>query len=350
VDPIRVAIVGYGLAGRHFHAPLIAATAGLEVSYLVTANDVRRRQAEVEHPAARILPSLDELWEQPAPPELVVVATTNESHVPLATAAIAHGVAVVVDKPLAINAPEAEALVHMAERARVPLTVFHNRRWDTDQLTLRRLLAEDALGSVVRYESRFERWRPDTDPSKWRESAPPERGGGVLLDLGTHLVDQAIVLLGAPTHVYAEIRSLRGAPADDDAFIALRHPGGAISHLWVSAAAPAPGPRLRVQGTTGGFLVASLDPQEAALRVGARPDADDGWGKPPVFEHGRLVAGEHSIPVRPEPGDWPRFYAMLRDALGAGGPLPVDPRDAIRTLRVLDAARRSARSGGVVEM
>jgi predicted dehydrogenase len=189
--------------------------------------------------------------------------------------------------------------VTRAERAGVLLSVFQNRRWDSDQLTLRRLMAEGALGTITRYESRFERWRPEPDPAKWREARPPEQGGGVLLDLGSHLVDQALVLFGPATHTYAEVNARRRVSGDDDVFIALRHASGTISHLWASAVAPSPGPRLRVQGTAGGFLVSGLDPQEAALRAGARPDTASEWGSPQTCEHGRLVAGERSVPVRP---------------------------------------------------
>jgi scyllo-inositol 2-dehydrogenase (NADP+) len=344
---IRVAIVGYGLAGRVFHAPLIAATDGLEVAIIVTSNSARARQAAAEHPAAQVVQSVEDLWATTRP-DLLVVATTNDSHVSIASAAIERGVPVVVEKPVALAAADAEALVEQAERAGVILTVFQNRRWDTDQLTLHRLLEEDGLGEVTRYESRFERWRPRLDPAKPRETLPPEKGGGVLLDLGVHLVDQALVLFGPVTQVYAEIDSRRGAPPEDDVFMALRHVSGTVSHLYASAVTPASGPRLRVQGTTGGFIVPHLDPQEAALRAGSRPDTVDDWGRPEEWEYGRLIAGERSVPVLPEPGAWPRFYVLLRDALRHGVPPPVDPRDAVEALRVLEAARRAALERRVV--
>ena len=339
---MRVAIVGYGLAGRVFHAPLIAATDGLEVSQIVTSDARRAEQAAGEHPQARVVGGVDDLWAA-APPELIVVATANDSHVRIASTALEHGEPVVVENPAALTAAEAEALVEQADRAKVILTVFQNRRWDTDQLTLRRLIREDALGQITRYESRFERWRPNLDPSKPRETLAPEQGGGVLLDLGVHLVDQALVLFGPVAEVYAEIDSRRGAPAEDDVFVALRHASGTISHLHASAITPSVGPRLRVQGTVGGFRVPNLDPQEAALRAGARPGTSDGWGLPEEWEYGRLIAGDRSVPVPPEPGDWPRFYTLLRDALRTGGPPPVDPWDAVEALRVLDMARRAAR-------
>jgi predicted dehydrogenase len=211
VPEVRVAIVGYGLAGRVFHAPLIAATDGVEVGQIVTSNPMRARQAGAEHPEAQVVPSVEDLWAA-TPPDLVVVATANSSHFPMATAVIEQGVPVVVEKPMAVTAAEAEALVERADRSSVLLTVFQNRRWDTDQLTLRRLIEEGALGEVTRYESRFERWRPSLDPTKPRENLPPEEGGGVLLDLGVHLVDQALALFGSVADVYAEIDSRRGRP------------------------------------------------------------------------------------------------------------------------------------------
>lgn len=346
---LRVAIVGYGVSGRFFHAPLIEATEGLELVAVVTANPGRRRLLAAEHPEAETVAAVEDLWTA-APPQLVVVATPNDSHVAIASAAIERGVPVVVDKPLAVTSAQAEALVDRAERAGVLLTVFQNRRWDTDQLTLRRLIAEGALGDIARYESRFERWRPELEPTKWRETVSPAAGGGVLLDLGSHLVDQALMLFGPVSHVYAEIDSRRGAPADDDAFIALRHVSGTVSHLHASAVTPSRGPRLRVEGATAGFVASGLDPQEAALRSGRRPDRVPDWGQPPQWERGRLVAGDQSVPVIAEPGDWPRFYALLRDALLTGGAPPVDPHDAIETLRVLDAARHASSTRSVARL
>ena len=347
---LRAAIIGYGLAGRFFHAPLIAATEGLVVSSVVTSSPERRAQVSREHPDARILTSPTELWESAEDHDLVVVATPNVAHAPLATNAIDRGLPVVVDKPLAMTSGEAEALLSRAERASKLLTVFQNRRWDSDQLTLARLLAEDRLGTVLRYESRFERWRPSANAESWRDSTAPELGGGQLLDLGTHLVDQALVMFGPVTHVYAEVDARRGAPGDDDAFVALRHAHGVISHLRASAITAAPGPRLRVLGTKAAFVVQDLDGQEDVLRSGTRPDEVLAWGSEPEARWGRLVSGEESAPVPSERGDWPRFYALLLRALRDGDSPPVDPHDAVAALRVLEAARRSAASREVVTL
>jgi predicted dehydrogenase len=349
MSDLRVAIVGYGLSGRFFHAPLIAATEGLEVASVVTSSSLRQAQVVADHPRAKAVADVRELWKGLAP-ELVVVATPNSSHVAIASAAIEREVPVVVDKPLAVTAAAADVLVAQAQAAGIMLTVFQNRRWDTDHLTLRRLIAAGALGRIIRYESRFERWRPELEGDKWRESAPPEEGGGVLLDLGSHLVDQALTLFGAVTHVYAEIDARRGASGDDDVFIALRHAAGTISHLHASAVAASRGPRLRVQGSAAGFLVSGLDPQEAALRAGGRPDTVAQWGEPEEWALGRLVAGERSVPVPAERGDWPRFYALVRDAVLAGAAPPVEPQDAVRALRVLEKAREASLKQSVVSL
>ncbi|MGA9859343.1 MAG: Gfo/Idh/MocA family oxidoreductase [Solirubrobacteraceae bacterium] len=346
---LRVAIIGYGLAGRTFHAPLIAATPGLSVAAVVTADPGRRAQAAAEHPGVQVLDGADALWAAGGF-DAVVIATPNDAHAPLASAAIDRGVAAVVDKPLAVDVAEAQALVDRAQAAGVLLTVFQNRRWDADHLTLARLLEGGQLGRVLRYESRFERWRPTGTPDAWRERVPPGQGGGLLLDLGSHLVDQALTLFGPVTEVYAEIASRRGGVADDDDFLALTHASGPISHLWLSALAAASGPRLRVLGTEAAFVAPGLDSQEDELRAGRRPDTDPDWGVQPEFRRGRLIAGERSVPLAGEPGDWPRFYALLRDALRDGGPPPVDPRDAVRTLTVLERARASAARRQVVRV
>ena len=347
---LRAAIIGYGLAGRFFHAPLIAATEGLVVASIVTSDSGRQAQVSREHPDARILTSPHEVWESAGDHDLVVVATPNDSHALLAGEAVDRGLPVVVDKPLALSSGEAEALVSRCERVSGLLTVFQNRRWDSDQLTLARLLEEGRLGTVLRYESRFERWRPSASGESWRDSTSPESGGGQLLDLGTHLVDQALFRFGPVTHVYAEVDARRGAPSDDDAFVALRHARGVLSHLRVSAITAAPGPRLRVLGTKAAFVVRELDGQESVLRSGARPDQVADWGAEPESHWGRLVSGEASAPVPSERGDWPRFYALLVRALRDGGPPPVDPHDAVETLRILEAARRSAANREVVTL
>src|SRR3954470_10276234 len=338
---MRVAIIGYGLAGAVFHAPLAASTDGLEVATIVTSNPRRQEDARRDHPQARIVERADDAFDA----DLVVVATPNHTHAPLAREALESDAAVVVDKPLALSAPEAGELVALGGR----LTVFQNRRWDSDQLTLGRLVRDGELGEVFRYESRFERWRPEPKPEQvWRETRTPAEGGGVLLDLGSHLVDEALRLLGPAAAVYAEIDARRGGPADDDGFVAIRHESGGYSHLRTSSVTAAPGPRLRVLGSRAAFVVDELDGQEAALRDGLRPDRDAPWGVGPP---GRLVRGEHEAPVESERGDWPAFYRGVERWLHERGePPPVDPRDAVRVLEVIEAAHRSASASSVTAL
>jgi predicted dehydrogenase len=347
LEDLRVGIVGYGLAGAVFHAPLVAATPGLEVAAVVTSNAERRERVTRDHPGARVVGSVDELLGEV---DVVVVAAPNRHHVPVARAALGAGAAVVVDKPLATSAVEGRELVEEAGRAGQLLTVFHNRRWDGDFLTLRGLIEAGELGQVVRLESRFDRWRPEVAGDKWRERADPAEGGGLLFDLGSHLVDQAIVLFGRPASVYAEIRNVReGAVVDDDVFVSLEHPGGERSHLFASVVAGEPGPRFRALGLGGAYVKEGLDPQEDALRAGARP-GDEGWGREPPQAWGRMVAGETARPVETMPGAYEEFYARLVVALREDGPPPVDPRDAVAGLEVLEAAARSAREGQTVAL
>ncbi|QIS03510.1 oxidoreductase [Nocardia brasiliensis] len=345
---LRVGVIGYGLAGSVFHAPLIAAEPRMRVAVVVTSSAERAAQAEREHPGVRVVATADELFADPAGFDLVVVATPNRTHAPLATRAVDAGIPVVVDKPFAVSVAEAEALVTRAARARVPLTVFQNRRWDGDFRTVRALVEAGTLGEVRRFESRFERWRP-TPKGGWRELGDAADGAGLLFDLGSHLIDQALVLFGPVKSVYCELdRRREGMRTDDDAFLALTHAGGVRSHLWMSAVAPQLGPRFRVLGAQGGYVTYGLDPQEAALRAGRRPGDGAPWGTVEPERWGLLGAEPDAEPIPTSAGDYPAFYSMLAAALLDGGALPVDPRDALAVLRVLEQARRGADTGEIV--
>ncbi|MFE9441001.1 Gfo/Idh/MocA family oxidoreductase [Streptomyces sp. NPDC006602] len=354
--PLRVGLVGYGLAGSVFHAPLIAATEGLALDTVVTSNPERREQVRAEFPDVRLAATPDELFERADELDLVVVASPNKTHVPLATAALKAGLPVVVDKPVAGTATEARELAALAEERGLLLSVFQNRRWDNDFLTLRKLLTEGELGDVYRFESRFERWRPQLKGG-WRESGDPTEIGGLLYDLGSHVVDQALVLFGPAACVYAESDVRRpGARTDDDTFIAVTHTSGVRSHLYASATTAQLGPRFRVLGSKAGYVKYGLDPQEAALREGRRPGAKTSdWGLEPEDLWGRVGAGESPLTGggRPEPtlpGDYPAYYAAVARALTEGGPNPVTALEAAAALDVLEAARRSAHDGVAVSL
>ena len=340
-SPLRVGLIGYGLAGEAFHAPLIAATPALELDVIVTSDPTRQRAARNRHPGAEVVSSADELWQRAAGLDVAVIATPNRTHVPLALAALEAGLHVVVDKPMARTAAECRLLIDAARARGRALTVFQNRRWDGDFLTLRQLLADGALGEPLRFESRFERWRTMPKPG-WRERAAPDEAGGILYDLGSHLIDQALVLFGPVAGVYAEIERRRPqAEVDDDVFLALRHESGVISHLYMSAVAALPAPRMRLLGSRAAYVKRGMDVQEAALRGGARADTAQ-WGVEPESAWGELGAGENVQRVPTQPGAYPRFYELLADSLRTGTSPPVDAADAAAVVDVIERALRSA--------
>jgi predicted dehydrogenase len=349
-DPIRVAIVGFGLGGEVFHAPLVAAVPDMSLVSIVTRNAERAARAKQRHPEARVLADVEALWASAGEHDLVVVTTPNRSHVPIALGALEAGLHVVVDKPLARSADEGRRLFAAAQERGLVFTVFQNRRLDGDYLTVRGLIERDSLGPVTRFESRFERWRPELPVGEWRESGDPEDAGGLVFDLGSHLVDQAVQLFGSPTHVYAEAELRRaGAEVDDDGFIALRHSDGVISHLWMSAVSGALAPRFRVLGLRGAYEKHGLDPQEAQL-AGGMSTEDPEYGLDPVERWGSIVRGEERSEVPTERGAYPRFYEAVAAAILRGDPPPVSAADAVELLRLLEAARMSAATREVVRV
>ncbi|GAA1176663.1 Gfo/Idh/MocA family oxidoreductase [Ornithinimicrobium humiphilum] len=336
---VRTALVGYGSGGRYFHAPFLAADPDLSLDVIVTSDPGRAASATAEHPGARVVPDLaTALAEHAGELDLVVVSTPPERHAEQVAAALEAGLHVVVDKPMTVRAEEAAALVALAEERGLVLTVFQNRRWDGDFRTLRRLVDGGALGTVRRFESRFETWKP-VEAKAWKQ-AGADTGAGVLYDLGVHLVDQAVQLLGPVADASAElVRHRPGEGADDDSLVVLHHVGGAVSHLRMSTLTPLPGPRFQVVGSEGGFLSWGLDSQEAALKDGARPD-DPGFGE--RHDEGAAVAGVagQERPVTLEPGRYADFYRGVVRAVLEGAPPPVDPRDAVAVVELVERLHR----------
>jgi predicted dehydrogenase len=342
---LRVALLGYGTGGAFFHAPLISTVPGLTLSAVVTANPGRQEAVRDRYPRTTVLDHADHVWATAESYDLVVVTTPNRWHLPLARAALEAGLSVVIDKPVAATAAEARSLGALAEDRGLLVVPYHNRRWDGDFRTVRGLVSTGALGAVHRFESRFERWRPEIKPG-WKESTDPAAAPGVLYDLGPHLIDQAVLLFGRPVRVYAEPDIRRpGAVASDDVFVALTHAGGERSHLWMSAITARLGPRFRVLGGAGGYEVHGLDPQEEALRAGRTP-LDEDWGRYRPESYGLLGTPESVAPVPTEPGAYQEFYAGVVRAVRGEAPPPVALADAVTGLEVIEAATRSARSGG----
>lgn len=334
---LKVALIGYGLAGKVFHAPLIRATPGLQLSTVVSS---RTAEIAADLPGVAVAADLAHaLADQDI--ALVVVATPDETHYDLAAQAIAAGRHVVVDKPFTITLAEAESLVDQARTAGVMLSVFHNRRWTTEFLTAQHLIATGAIGEIVAYEARFDRHRP-VPRDRWRERKG--RGAGVWHDLGPHLVDQALQLLGEPVAVWADIASQRTPDGAPDYFHAvLRYPTlNAVLHAGVRAIAP--GPILAVHGARASYVKHGLDPQEDQAKQGLTPGST-GWGVDPC--PGRLTTltddgGAIQGPAPSLAGDYPRYYARLRDALRGEGDNPVTPAQAVAVMKVLAMGIRSS--------
>ena len=345
--PIRTGIIGFGLSGRVFHAPFLATNPDFEVSVIVTANAERAAEAARLHPAAVIVDSVDELFERATRGQLdlVVIGSPSGTHAALADRALDAGVAVVVDKPFAVTSAEGLALIEKAERLGLPFTVFQNRRWDGDFLTLASLLEAGQLGEVRRFESRFEWWKP-VQAKSWKAEATASEGGGILYDLGVHLLDQALQLFGDVEDIHAEVITRReDGVADDDTTVLLRHSSGVHTQLWMNGMAAQVGARFHVLGSTSAYTSWGLDPQEAQLRDGALP-TDDGFGVYGEDRWGLLGVDGEVVALPTQAGKYATFYELLAEALLHGGPLPVDPRDALRSLEIIELIHTAVGSYG----
>jgi predicted dehydrogenase len=349
---IGVGLIGYGLAGRSFHAPVIRAVPGLQ---LVTVLQRHGDEARLDDPGVRIVRNLDEML---AIPEIrvVVIATPNESHFPLAAACLRAGRDVVVDKPFTTTLAEARELVALAAQLRRLITVYQIRRWDGGFRTVQQLIDSGKLGRLVRYICHYDRFRPRLKPGAWRERPSP--GSGILFDLGPHLIDQALALFGSPEFVHADVRTERDGAQTDDAFeITFFYPGGLRAVLHASMLAAAPRPHFILQGTGGSFVKSTMDPQEPALRTGWRPAPDESglgewisedqraWGVlTTASEDGTIV----QTPVPTVPGDFREFYANVRDAVEGKAALAVRPSQALDVMRAIELARESSQRRAAV--
>lgn len=336
--PISTAIVGFGVSGGVFHGPLLGANPSYSVAAVVTGNPARVAAARNRFPQARIVPDYPALLELvddgTLELDLVVLSTPPALHREQALAAVARGLHLVVDKPFAPSVEDAQAMIDAAREAGVLLTVFQNRRWDGDFLTVAELVRSGRLGEVRTFESRFEWWRPEGF-GNWRDGAAVDDGGGLLTDLGSHLIDQAVRLFGLVEEARADLRRYSAGPGgDEDSFAELRHTSGVVTRLWMNGLAPALGPRFHVLGSDAGFTSWGLDGQEPALAAGADP-AKPGYGAVASRKPAQLADGSSSLDVGLIPGDYPAFYRLLVDAVHRNGPVPVDPDEALATLRII---------------
>jgi predicted dehydrogenase len=335
--PFKVALVGYGFVGKTFHAPLIAATPGLLLHTVVSSDPAK---VHADYPDVKVAPDLEAALADAAI-DLVVIATPDPLHAAQAHATLDAGKAVVIDKPFAVTLDEARGVADHAARAGKLLSIFHNRRWDSDFLTLKALIANGSLGEVVQYESHFDRFRPLVR-DRWREKP----GAGALLDLGPHLIDQALQLFGPPQAVFADMAVQKdGGQAGDYFHLLLRYPRLRVL-LHASQMTVASDLRMAVHGAKGSFVKQGLDPQENALKAGGVPGSE-GWGADP--RPGTLTTpdgdGTVSRVIDGVPGDYPAYYAAIRDALLGAGPNPAPPEEALAVMELIDLAQRSAAEG-----
>ena len=330
---LRVGIAGYGLAGRYFHAPLLKGC-GFEVAAIQTGNPERIAHALLDFPNTTVVATIEDLVAQQL--DLVVVASANMVHAEHAIAAIKAGIPVVVDKPMGRTFIETKEIIDAGKAAGVGVTTFFNRRWDSDALTIKKVLASGELGQVHRMDSRFERFRPELNATSWRENMSAADGGGQLLDLQPHLISTAIDWFGSAELVTASVRSLRGG-ADDDSVLVLRHDSGVTSYLSASAVVGAPGPRIRILGTKGALVINDLDPQEALLRAGKFPE--NGTWTYPTTSQAFLHRGDVVEEIESVPGNYGHFYRGVELAITTGAPWPIPNTDAVLVAAIIDQAR-----------
>ena len=330
---MRVGIIGYGLAGRYFHAPLLKGC-GFKIIAIQTTNGTRATHAVEDFPEVLVATTIQELVAQKL--DLIVVASANLVHADHAYAAIKAGIPVVIEKPMGRTYAETLAIVAAGKEAGVPVSAFFNRRWDSDALTIKRVIALGTLGTIHRMDSRFERFRPNVNSTSWRENMNAADGGGQLLDLQPHLISTAIDWFGEAELITASVRSLRGR-ADDDSLLVLKHTDGVLSYLSASAVVGAPGPRIRILGTQGALVINGLDPQEGLLRAGIYPE--NGKWNVPTASRAFIHRGEEVEEIPGENGNYALFYLAVAGAIAGLNPWPIDNRDALLVAHIIDKAR-----------
>ena len=333
---MKAGIIGYGLAGRYFHGPTLL-SAGFHVTAICARSLEKKAAAHQDFPNAVIVDSIDELVAEDL--DLIVVASPNEFHSEHALASIRAGINTVVDKPMDRDYYEALSLYDAAEQRGVLLTVFFNRLWDSDSLTIKKIIEQGVIGNIFRLESRFERFRPEINLLAWRENASLEAGGGLLLDLQSHLVSTALDWFGPAELVFSSVRSVRGA-SDDDVLLVLKHDNGVDSYLSASAISGNPGPKIRLNGDKASLVITELDKQEEILRRGFRATAGQWIDSDEITSSAKIYKGSDSFSYRGEAGCYPAFYNKVRLAIEYGSELPVSRELSLSVARIIDQARQ----------
>ncbi len=345
MEILNTALCSYGMSGLVFHGPLLEAHPGFKITKIL---ERRKRESEGKHREALIVKEYDEILED-RDIRLVVVNTPDHLHFEMATAAIQAGKHVVVEKPFTLRAGDASKLITMARNRGVILTVFQNRRWDGDFMTVKEIIGSGKLGRLVDFESHFDRYRLEIQES-WKDQST---GTGTLFNLGSHLVDQALHLFGMPERLYCESRLLRDGAKTDDSFDLLLHYPGFKCMLRSSYLVREPGPRFILHGTAGSYLKWGIDPQEEALKRGGVPGTDH-WGAESEEEWGKINTSTGGLKLKGTyptlPGNYLAFYDNLYGAVLYGDSLAVPPEEALQVIRIIEAAYLSSREARVVTL
>lgn len=353
MQKIRTAIIGYGLSGRVFHAPLLMALDAFSVTAIVTSDPLKQVQAARDFPLAKILSNADALFQSAlSDVDLVVIASPNTAHFPLAKTALELDCHVVVEKPFTVTAEEGLKLAKLAKEKALSLSVYHNRRWDGDFLTVKSLVASGKLGKLVHFESHFDRYRPEFKPGAWREAELP--GSGILYDLGSHLIDQALYLFGMPEALYCELLNQKGGAVDDGFWLSLHYPQGPRVILCSSSLVKEPSARFTLYGTEGAFVKYGLDPQEPIIKTlitSAESEEDykalqlrltsANWGLETSESYGLLNVAEERTAYTTLRGDYLDFYRGVASAILKGEKSPVTAEEGAAVIAIIEAAMKS---------
>jgi predicted dehydrogenase len=343
---LNTGIVGFGLSGQVFHAPFVDAHPGFKLRTIVTSGAL----AATKYPKTQIKASFDELLANPAI-DLVIICSPNQLHFPQAKAALEAGKHVIVEKPFTVNSTEAQSLIETSRKSGKLVFPFHNRRWDSDLLTLKHIIAQGYLGKIVEYESRFDRFTPEISRAAWRYQQ--EEGGGTLFDLGIHLIDQAVSLFGKPQGVFARLFNQREGSVTDDSFdLKLIYPDLNVT-LKASVFVKEAGPRFQVHGTKGSFVKYGLDVQEAQLRKGKKPGSKS-YGMEPFSQRGILNTATSGKSFRGRyetlPGNYMAFFDNVHSTVTTGSEMVIKPEDALLNIRIIEAARVSQKEQKIIQL
>ncbi len=336
---VNAGIIGFGLSGKVFHAPFLDVHPGFNLKKIV---ERYHQHAKEIYPYITVVNDFNELLDD-REIDLVVICTPNRLHYPIAKKCLMAGKHIVVEKPFTPTSKEADELIRIAESKNLNLFVYHNRRWDNDFLTVKKVLEDKLLGNILEYEVHFDRYKPKINNGAWRDEKKP--GGGILFDLGSHLIDQALQLFGFPNSISADIRIQRKGSKVDDYFDLKLHYPAFNATLKAGMLVKEPGPRFILHGSKGSYLKYGIDPQEDALKNGLTPDAEN-WGKEDRKQWGYLTIDDNGLQqgkrIQTLPGCYQCFYDNVYDVLAKGGEMAIKPDEARDVIRIIEIAFESA--------